>query len=451
MQEVTLPEISENVESAMVISVLVSKGDRVEADQALLEIETDKATAEVPAPAAGSVSEVLVAEGDEIKVGAVIAKIDTADGSSTEDDSSSDDGGKTESEQGAEASAEAEPEAEPESEPEEEPDRAPEAERQDTHRVPPTVGGSVPASPSTRRLAREIGVDIAEVHGSGPAGRISADDVKRHAREERGGSAAPAAARHPAEAGMTSAFSLPDFSKWGPTRREKLNSVRRITGENTQAAWQTIPHVTQFDEADVTALEQFRQKHARRAEKSGVKLTVTAILIKVVARALQRFPRFNASLDAAAGEIIYKDFINISVAADTDRGLLVPVVRDVNQKSIITLSGELGELAARARDKKIKPEEMQGGTFTISNLGGIGGTAFTPVVFAPQVAILGVARTQTRPVWQDERFVPRLMLPLSLSYDHRVIDGADGARFVRWICEALEQPLFMDLEGEHDE
>ena len=441
IQEVTLPEISENVESAMVISVLVSKGDQVQVDQALLEIETDKATAEIPAPAAGTVSEVLVAEGDEIKVGAVIAKIDTEDGSRTED------GGEEESRQGAEVSTEDEPKGEPESEPESEP----EAQRQEAHKIPPAAGGSVPASPSTRRLAREIGVDIVEVQGSGPAGRISTDDVKRHAREARAGGSGPGVGGRSADAGMTSAFSLPDFSKWGPTRREKLNSVRRITGETTQAAWQTIPHVTQFDEADVTALEQFRQKYARRAEKNGAKLTVTAILIKVVARALQRFPRFNSSLDAAAGEIIYKDFINISVAADTDRGLLVPVVRDVNQKSIITLSGELGELAARARDKKIKPEEMQGGTFTISNLGGIGGTAFTPVVFAPQVAILGVARTQTRPVWQDEKFVPRLMLPLSLSYDHRVIDGADGARFVRWICEALEQPLFMDLEGEHDE
>ncbi|TVQ37202.1 MAG: biotin/lipoyl-binding protein [Spirochaetaceae bacterium] len=463
MQEVTLPEVSENVESAVVIQVMVSKGDQVIADQPLLEIETDKATAEVPAPAAGTVTEMLAAEGDEVKVGAVIARIDTADDTAEQiPDAATDDGGEAtdstdgaggeESTAGDRSRSEVESSSPQESGTGTQDDSESVSERgvEEPHRIPPAAGGAVPASPSTRRLAREIGVAITEVKGSGPGGRISSDDVKRHSRESRSASDGFESQGGTA-AGVASALALPDFSRWGATRREKLGSVRRVTGRNTQAAWQTIPHVTQFDEADVTMLEEFRQKYARRAEKAGARLTVTAILIKVVARALQRFPRFNASLDAAAGEIVYKDYVHISVAADTDRGLLVPVVRDVNTKSIITLSRELGELAQRARDRKIKAEEMEGGTFTISNLGGIGGTGFTPVVFAPQVAILGVARSQTKPVWQNGEFVPRLLLPLSLSYDHRAIDGADGARFLRWICDALEQPLFMDLEGEGDE
>ncbi|MFP4425509.1 MAG: 2-oxo acid dehydrogenase subunit E2 [Spirochaetaceae bacterium] len=455
IEEVTLPEISENVESGNVISVLVSEGERVSEDQPLLEIETDKASVEVPSTTAGTVKEILVSEGEDVKVGAVIARIETEGGGAEaeapkeeapkeEAPSQSEETGKEAAGRGEETAA-AESTAEPE-----EGDRTAPASRE----IPKTAGGKVPASPSTRRLAREIGVDVTEVSGTGPGGRVTADDVKRHARESRGapgGGASGAPAAGAAGGGMSSAFALPDFSKWGETRREKLNNVRRITGENTQSAWQTIPHVTQFDEADVTGVEEFRKRFSKRAEKQGVKLTVTSILMKVVARALEIFPRFNATLDAEAGEIVYKDFINISVAADTDRGLLVPVVRDVDKKSIMTLSGELGDLAQRARDKKIKPDEMEGGTFTISNLGGIGGTGFTPVVFPPQVAIMGVARAQTKPVWQDGEFVPRLILPLSLSYDHRVIDGADGARFLRWVRESLEQPLFMELEGGENE
>lgn len=467
IQEVTLPEISENVESGNVISVLVSPGDTVSEDQPLLEIETDKASVEVPSTAAGVVQEILVSEGDDVKVGAVIAKIETEGGGggaeeqapeeetaeeaagesakeeAPEQESAEKEAGERAAAEGVETAA-AESTAEPE-----EPEGPPKGGGPE---IPKSAGGTVPAAPSTRRLAREIGVDITQVSGTGPGGRISADDVKRYSRDSRGapaGAGAPGAAQ--SDGGMSSAFTLPDFSKWGETRREKLSNVRRITGENTQAAWQTIPHVTQFDEADVTALEEFRKRFSKKAEKRGVKLTVTSILMKVVARALKKFPRVNASLDAQAGEIVYKAFINISVAADTDRGLLVPVVRNVDKKSIMTLSAELGDLAQRAREKKIKPDEMEGGTFTISNLGGIGGTGFTPVVFPPQVAIMGVARAQTKPVWQEGEFVPRLVLPLSLSYDHRVIDGADGARFLRWVCESLEQPFFMELEGDEDE
>lgn len=460
--EITLPEISENVESGNVITLLVSKGDQVEMDQPLLEIETDKASVEVPSTAAGTVEEILVSEGEDVKVGAVIARINTEGGASEEESSPA---GEAEGSQGpAETPESEEPAAEEESDADEAAagetgreasqvesaaaESTAEPEERDSPparpEIPKSAGGKIPASPSTRRLAREIGVDITEVTGTGPGGRVTPEDVKRHSRESRtgGGPGAHAAA------GMSSAFTLPDFSRWGETHREKLTTVRRITGENTQQAWQTIPHVTQFDEADVTELEAFRTRFSKLAEKRGVKLTVTSILMKVVARGLRRFPRFNSSLDAPAGQIVYKDFINISVAADTDRGLLVPVVRNVEEKSILAISAELGDLAGRAREKKIKPEEMEGGTFTISNLGGIGGTGFTPVVFPPQVAILGVARSQTKPVWRDGEFEPRLILPLSLSYDHRVIDGADGSRFLRWICDSLEQPLYMELEGD---
>jgi pyruvate dehydrogenase E2 component (dihydrolipoamide acetyltransferase) len=224
-----------------------------------------------------------------------------------------------------------------------------------------------------------------------------------------------------------------------------MTQVRRITAENMTQAW--IPQVTQFDKADATQLEAFRKQYAKAADKAGVKLTVTAILLKVVSKALKRFPQFNASIDMAKQEIVYKDYVHISVAVDTDRGLLVPVVRDVDKKSIIDLAGTLNDLAQRARGKKIKPDEMEGGSFTISNLGGIGGTGFTPVVFTPQVAILGVARTQTEPFWNGSAFEPRPYLPLSVTYDHRLIDGADGARFLRWICQAVENPLFIDLES----
>jgi pyruvate dehydrogenase E2 component (dihydrolipoamide acetyltransferase) len=291
-------------------------------------------------------------------------------------------------------------------------------------------------------------VDIHRVEGTGPGGRISEDDVKKHAKQVMQG-AAPAGGA--GAGGLAGEPELPDFSRWGNVRREPMSKVRKITAGSMQQSWQTIPHVTQFDKADVTDLEAFRKKYAPLAEKAGGKLTVTAILLKIVSEGLQRFPDFNASIDMNRQEIVYKDFVNIGVAVDTDRGLLVPVVQNVPEKSIVQLSVELSEIARKARDKKIKPDEMEGGNFTISNLGGIGGTAFTPVVYSPQVAILGVARAETQPVYQDGEFVPRLILPLSLSYDHRLIDGANGARFLRWIAQSMENPLFMHLQGAWNE
>ncbi len=299
-----------------------------------------------------------------------------------------------------------------------------------------------PAAPSVRRFTREIGININEIKGSGPGGRISVEDVKTHSKMiNRQRDASDQILKGVA------AESLPDFSKWGAIDKQKMSKVRETTARHLSYAWATIPHVTNFDKADITDLEQLRKKYGRIVEKAGGKLTVTAILLKIIEGALKKFPRLNATIDMQNKEIIYKKYYNISVAVDTDRGLLVPVIKDVDKKNIIELSVELGELAEKARSRKLSMEEMQGGNFSISNLGGIGGTGFTPVIHSPDVAILGVSRAQTEPRYRDDQFEPRLMLPLSLSYDHRLVDGADAARFLRWVCESLEQPFFMMLDG----
>jgi len=448
IKEIKLPEISENVESGSVVNVLVSQGQTIAQDDPIIELETDKAAVEVPASDGGKVTEILVSEGDEIKVGQTILKVETeqaADETASEKEEEAEETQTVEEESaGKETStAEAKPagaRAEQQAEQDAEQDTAGRTGNAD-EATEEADGVPVPAAPSTRRLAREIGVAVEEVSGTGPGGRITTDDVKRHAKKVLGGRQTQ---------GATEEKALPDFSVWGETYREPMSRVRQVTAENTRYSWQTIPHVTQLDEADVTEVEAFRKNHAAVAEKAGGKLTVTAILLKIVATALRKFPRFNASLDMPNHEIVYKKYVNVGIAVDTDRGLLVPVVRDADRKSIVELSAELSDLASRTRNKKIKPEEMDGGNFTISNLGGIGGTSFTPVVFSPQVAILGVARAETKPVYSDGEFKPRLILPLSLSYDHRVIDGADGARFLHWICTALSEPLYMNLEATND-
>jgi pyruvate dehydrogenase E2 component (dihydrolipoamide acetyltransferase) len=300
-----------------------------------------------------------------------------------------------------------------------------------------------PAAPHVRRLAREIGVDIHSVQGSGPGGRISEDDVKLCAKNTL--AAAAAAAQTPRRSFVEP--ELPDFAKWGKTERVSMRGVRRKTAEHLRQAWNTIPHVTQQDRADITELEQLRARFAPRAEEAGGKMTVTAIALKVCASALKVFPQFNASIDMGKEEIIYKQYISIGVAVDTDRGLLVPVIRDVDKKNIVELAVEMTQLSKKAKDRKITPEEMEGGTFTITNLGGIGGTGFSPIVNHPEVAILGLSRSRMEPEWVNNKFEPRLILPLSLSYDHRLIDGADAARFLRWIAEAFEQPFLLSVQG----
>lgn len=297
---------------------------------------------------------------------------------------------------------------------------------------------NVPAAPSVRRLARELGVDISRVAGSGPGGRIAPDDVKGFAKAVVSGSAggvAPAVAAGP----------LPDFSRWGPVERRAMSGIRRKTAEHMSQAWLTVPHVTQHDQADITALEELRKRHAPQAVAAGGKLTITAVALKVVAAALKRFPQFNASVDMGAQEIVYKHYVHVGVAVDTERGLLVPVIRDVDRKGVIALSVELAQVSEKARARKLALEEMEGGSLTITNLGGIGGTAFSPIVNYPEVAILGLSRARLEPVFANGQFEPRLMMPVSLSYDHRVIDGADAARFLRFVAEAFEQPFVLAL------
>ncbi len=462
IKEIKLPEIADNVTTATVLEILVSVGDKVEKDDTLAEMESDKATFELPSDFAGVVKEIKISTGDEVKVGQVMFSIDTAAGGDKEEkeeekkeeEDEKRDSGEEKKEGGSSEEEEKDKNAEPLKE-EDKSEKAAETSKMekespsgtssdeysyerpsdngDKDDEPGKPATMVPAAPSVRRLAREIGVDISKVKGSGPYDRISLDDVKALAKKqlENGGRKGVAA----------DDYELPDFSKYGNVRREKMDNIRKITAKTMAESWQSIPHVFQFDKADVTELESFRKKYSKLVEKEGAKLTFTAILLKLTAEALKAFPRFNASLDMKNEEIVYKEYINIGVAVDTERGLLVPVIRDADKKSITELSIELNQLAEKARNKKIMPDALQGGNFAISNLGGIGGTNFTPIVYRPNVAILGVSRSQMEPVYIDGEFQPRMMLPLSLSYDHRIIDGADGARFLRWLCEAMENPL----------
>ena len=465
LKDVKVPEISENVTSGTIVEVLVKVGDTVAVDDVLVEMETEKAVVEIPSPYAGKISDVLVEAGDEKHVGDVIVRIETDGGAAGEED----DAGEGREQDAAGEDRQAADPAEKEEEPEDAPeatakdDAAPDQENAQTateeQKQPDaprssaareadasedreeTAGPPAPAAPSVRRLARELGVDIHAVRGSGRDGRISQADVSDYVKACLAGQPAASGKTAVEDPSAVHQPTLPDFSRWGTVRKEKLETVRRLTAENTSAAWRIVPHVTQFDEADITDVQAFIAKNAKLAEKQGGKLTLTAVLMKVCAAALVRFPAFNASIDPANEQMIYKDYVHIGLAVDTPRGLLVPVIRDVQDKGIIDLALAIGDAAQRARDKKIKPDEFEGATFTISNQGGIGGTAFTPVVVWPQAAILGVSRARRMLVEKEGEFVPRTILPLSLSYDHRIVDGADAARFMDWICRSLEQGL----------
>jgi len=433
LKEVVVPEIGENVESGEVVNVMVEPGAKVSVDQSLLELETDKAVVEIPSPFAGKVAEILVKAGDTVKIGQAFAKIDAGEETTAADAEEKSVPTEKEPEEKT-AAQEKQPKPMPTSVPDDgpRPDAAPEPKTRQGE--PPRSEKAVAAPPSVRRLARELGVSVDDVTGSGPGGRISAEDVKQYAKSLLSG-------------GKDATSDAADFDRQGATERVPLSNVRKITAAAMSESWRTVPHVTQYDRADVTELEDYRKEYGPEVEAAGGKLTVTSVLLKVTAAALKVFPQFNASLDAERDELILKKYYHIGVAVDTERGLLVPVVRDVDRKNIVQLSVELSELAQRTRDKKIKPDELHGGNFTISNLGGIGGTIFSPIVYAPQVAIIGVGRATMEPKYIDSEFRPRLMLPLALSYDHRVIDGADGARFLRWVCEAMEEPFLLALSG----
>jgi len=419
-REVRLPDIGD-FENVDVIELLVKPGDRVEAEQSLLVLESDKATMEIPAPFAGVVKALKVGVGDKVSEGALLAIVEAEEASDA-------------------PTAVARPELRSEKEEkkeqkEEEKEEGPEPAPADL--APYSATGtpvSAHAGPSVRRLAREFGVDLGLVPGSGPKGRILPEDVQGYVKAvvaQRGAAAVPIA-------GVSVAAPVDiDFAKWGPTELAPLNRVRRVASANLHRSWVTVPHVTQHDDADVTELEAFREANKQEAAARGAKLTFLPFLVKACARALQEFPHFNASLDRTGENLILKRYYHIGVAVDTEHGLVVPVVRDADRKGLFELAAELQDLSGRARDRKLRPEHLQGGTFSISSLGGIGGTSFTPIVNHPEVAILGVSRMAWKPVWRDGAFVPRLSLPLSLSYDHRVIDGADAARFTTRLAALL--------------
>ena len=445
--EFRLPELGENIDSGDLVRLMIAAGASVSEGQPVMELETDKAVIEVPSTVTGVVREIKVSEGQKVKVGEVIFTLEGNGAAQAEPARRHEPvehvSGQQAARLGFQLAIQAEGKTEEQALPPDQPHAAlPEFGMPvQLGKVAGTDHDPVPAAPHVRRLAREIGVQIRSVKGSGPGGRISEEDVKLFAKN----ALATSAAETPRGSFIEPV--LPDFAKWGKTERVSMRGVRRKTAEHLRQAWNTIPHVTQQDRADITELEQLRARFAPRAEEAGGKMTVTAIALKVCASALKVFPQFNASIDVAKEEIIYKQYINIGVAVDTDRGLLVPVIRDVDKKNIVELAAEMTQLSKKAKDRKLTPEEMDGGTFTITNLGGIGGTGFSPIVNHPEVAILGLSRSRMEPEWVTNKFEPRLILPLSLSYDHRLIDGADAARFLRWIAEAFEQPFLLSVQG----
>lgn len=462
-REFKLPDLGEGIHEGEIVEVLVSVGDEVEDGSPVMVIETDKATTEVPSPVNGVVKEIKVKSGDVVNVGDVLMVFAERGESGERSETAKDEKEpaetaepKEEEKRAEEAEKEPDEEVEGKEKPEEE--QAASAEEKKATAEPSEKKaqkeGPVPAAPSTRRLARELGVDLHEVTPSGPGGRVTSEDVRAYADKgeqagETAGKEAPekvstekrAASPPPsfAEAGP-----LPDFSQWGPVKRQPLRSIRRATAKRMAQSWSQIPHVTHADEADITELEAFRQKHKEEVQAQSGALSLTVFALKAAVAALKAFPRFNASLDTENEEIIIKDYYHIGIAVDTDRGLIVPSIRDVDRKSILQLARELEDLIERAREGKVDRDDMTGGTFTITNVGPLGGTGFTPIINYPQVAILGLAKARYKPVVQgdanDFEIVPRLMLPLIVGFDHRVLDGADAARFVKVVMDALHDP-----------
>jgi pyruvate dehydrogenase E2 component (dihydrolipoamide acetyltransferase) len=426
LKDVLVPDIGD-FKDIPVIEVLVKPGDTVKAEDSLITLESDKATMEVPAPFSGVVKSVKLKVGDKVTEGALILSMETSDA-------------PAEKPQEAKAPAE------------EAPKPAQPAAAQPAPAAPPakpapaaaaagpideTGFASAHASPGVRRFARELGVDLGKVKGSGPKGRVLKEDIQAFVKSAISGGAAPAAAGGAGPALGLPAWPSVDFAKFGPVETHPMSRIKKISGPALHRNWVHIPHITQQDEADITDLEAFRKELSEEAKKRGVKLTPLAFIMKAVVAALKNHPEFNSSLAPGGDALIFKRYFHIGVAVDTPGGLVVPVVRDVDQKGLVQLAKELGDISVKARDGKLSPADMQGGTFSISSLGGIGGGHFTPIINAPEVAILGVSRSVTKPVWDGQAFQPRLMLPLSLSYDHRVVDGAQGARFISELVAVL--------------
>jgi pyruvate dehydrogenase E2 component (dihydrolipoamide acetyltransferase) len=433
-EPVKVPDLGD-VDKVDVVEVLVAHGDRVEVDTPLITLESDKASMDVPSPLAGKVAEVQVKAGDEVGEGDLILTLEVSDDEPAAEEapksqkSESQESGSQEGESQESESDESQAEGE---EPPPTPEPAAAAPPSRPSAAAPGDGSSLAtayASPAVRRFARELGVDLSRVQGTGRKGRIVRSDVQGWVKKTLS---------EPAVQGsLLPEMPVIDFSRFGETERVALTRVQKISGPNLQRSWLNVPHVTQHDEADVTELEAFRQEHKAAAKAEGYNLTPLAFVLKAVVAALERFPKVNSSLDPDGEHLILKRYYHLGVAVDTDEGLMVPVLRDVDKKGVSEIARELAELSQQTRDRKLSPDKLRGASFTVSSLGGIGGIAFTPVVNAPEAAILGVSRSTMRPVWRDGEFVPRLILPLSLSYDHRIIDGALAVRFTTYLCQVL--------------
>ena len=445
-KQISIPDIGD-FNDVEVIEVLVSVGDEVQAEDAIISLESEKATIEVPSPESGVIEELLVKEGDLVSEGTpmMVLKVAAAADESAEEDNkekaSQEESSQQESSKEAEQSAASKPEKSAEDGPQDDSDKPKKEAPKGAPKAPPVpvelpkqASGKVAhASPAVRKFARELGVEISTVTGTGRKGRITREDVKMHVKTAMQSSGATV---------VTSNFDVPpfpavDFTEFGEISTEPLSRIQKISGKYLHRNWVRIPHVTQYDEADITELEAFRNENKAEAKEQGFNLTPLAFMVKAMAKALKKFPKFNSSLDVDGENLIYKKYFHIGIAVDTPNGLVVPVIRDCDKKEVFEIAKEMRDVSVKARDGKLAPGDMQGGCISISSLGGIGGTAFTPIINAPEVAILGVSRSTTKPVWNGKEFEPRLMLPLSLSYDHRVIDGADAARFIVYLSSIL--------------
>ena len=426
--DVKLPQLAEGVESGTVVSILVAEGQEVKKDQAIMELETQKAVGSIPSPSSGIVTKIYVKQGMEVAVGQALIALESSGAASAA------------SPKPAQAPATTEaPPAKPTTPSQTQP--ATTAMAVESYHYESKSGAPPPAPPSVRKIAREVGIDLTRIKGSEAGGRINLGDLRDYVQRLQQiafHSAAPAAQPAPASAPTPAPSEAIDFAKWGPIRREKMSPLRRTVSRRMVESWTTIPKINQFADADITALLALRKKHTVAYEKKGAHLTLTSFLLLVLGRALKKHPRANASIDEAAHEIVYKDYCHIGVAVDTEGGLIVPTLRDVDQKNLFELSQELHALTEKTRQRKISLEELQGGTFTISNQGSIGGSHFTPIIYAPQVAILGVGQGQAKPVAIDGKIAIRTIVPLCLAYDHRVLDGADAVRFLKDVIAGLE-------------
>ena len=426
--DVKLPKLGEGADSGVVVSILVKEGDSVQEGQTLLELENEKAVAPIPSPASGVIARIRVKEGDKVSVGQVILTLSGDDKASAASPKEEPIPAKSAKPAKKARLVQPEPPASGEAEP--------------AAGFPQQSEDTIAAPPAVRRVARELGIDLTRVEGTERGGRIGMGDLRTHLQRLQRIAFAPKAT---AAAGKPPAESI-DFSKWGPVSRKPMSQLRQVIARRMTENWTTIPHVTQFDEADISSVMDLRKKHLAAYEAKGARLTLMPFVIKAVVTTLKKHPLFNSSLDEATGEVIFKDYFHLGVAVDTEAGLIVPVLRQADQKSLFQLAKEVEELAARARDRKVSLEELKGGTFTISNQGGIGGAQFTPIINKPEVAILGLGRGVLRPVVREKKIEPRLMLPLALSYDHRVIDGGAAARFIVDLVAAFEQFSEADMK-----